>query len=206
MGCGASNEYSRVNTLPTESYAQRQRPRVQNHEYDYLFKILLVGDTGVGKSSLITRFVDDLYSDMFISTIGVDFKIRTADIDGSRVKMQIWDTAGQERFRTITSSYYRGSHGIIIVYDVCRLDTFQSISKWVKEIEKYSNGNCIKVVCGNKTDFKSETKVDRDMAESWCRTVGLSHFETSARTNYCVSDMFFTIAQMIKTKQGDFKE
>ena len=98
-----------------------------NTEYDYLFKLLIIGDSGVGKSCLLLRFADGTYTDSYISTIGVDFKIHTVNLDGKIIKLQIWDTAGQERFRTITSSYYRGAHGIIVVYDVTDQDTFSKL-------------------------------------------------------------------------------
>ncbi|CAM0958698.1 unnamed protein product [Alopecurus aequalis] len=105
-------------------------------EYDYLFKLLLIGDSSVGKSCLLLRFADDAYVDTYISTIGVDFKIRTVELDGKSVKLQIWDTAGQERFRTITSSYYRGAHGIIIVYDVTDMESFNNVKQWLSEIDR----------------------------------------------------------------------
>ena len=96
-------------------------------EYDYVFKLVLIGDSGVGKSCLLLRFADDTYTESHISTIGVDFKIRTIQLDGKTIKLQIWDTAGQERFRTITSSYYRGAHGIIVVYDTTDSETFEHV-------------------------------------------------------------------------------
>ena len=122
-------------------------------EYDYLFKILLIGDSGVGKSSVLGRFVDKVFTDTYISTIGVDFKIRTLNIDGKAVKLQIWDTAGQERFRTITTSYYRGVHAVILVYDVTDILSFNNISNWLKEVQRYAPDNAIKLLIGNKCDL-----------------------------------------------------
>ena len=110
--------------------------------YDYLFKLLLIGDSGVGKSSLLLRFSDDTYDTNFNSTIGVDFKIKTVDLDGKVVKLQIWDTAGQERFRTITCSYYRGAHGIIIVYDVTDTESFDNVKNGCKKSTKMQLKAC----------------------------------------------------------------
>merc|ERR1712023_164091 len=128
-------------------------------EYDYLFILVLIGDSGVGKSCLLLRFADDTYTDSYISTIGVDFKIRTIELDGKTVKLQIWDTAGQERFRTITSSYYRGAHGIIIVYDVTDKESFQNVKHWLQEIEKYANDGVVMLLVGNKSDLQSKKVV-----------------------------------------------
>ena len=100
-----------------------------HRDHDHLFKLLIIGDSGVGKSSLLVRFADNTFSGNYITTIGVDFKIRTIEINGERVKLQIWDTAGQERFRTITSTYYRGTHGVIVVYDVTSGDSFANVKR-----------------------------------------------------------------------------
>jgi small GTP-binding protein len=127
---------------------------------DYLFKVLLIGDSGVGKSCLLLRFSDDTYTDSFISTIGVDFKIRTVEIDGRTAKLQIWDTAGQERFRTITSSYYRGAHGIIVVYDVSDAESFSNVRTWLQEIEKYASDNVCRLLVGNKCDLAANRQVE----------------------------------------------
>jgi Ras-related protein Rab-1A len=121
---------------------------------------LLIGDSGVGKSCLLLRFADDTYTESFISTIGVDFKIRTIDLEGKTVKLQIWDTAGQERFRTITSSYYRGAHGIIVVYDITDTESFANVRMWLKEVDRYGSEGVSKLLVGNKSDLSARRVVE----------------------------------------------
>ncbi|CAN6475599.1 unnamed protein product [Victoria cruziana] len=136
-----------------------------SNEYDYLFKLLLIGDSSVGKSCLLLRFADDSYVDSYISTIGVDFKIRTMELDGKTIKLQIWDTAGQERFRTITSSYYRGAHGIIIVYDVTEKESFNNVKQWLNEIDRYASDTVCKLLVGNKCDLVNEKVIETQTAK-----------------------------------------
>ena len=123
-------------------------------EYDYLFKVLLIGNSGVGKSSLLLRFADDVFNDNFMPTIGVDFKIRTVDVDQKTIKLQIWDTAGQERFKTITSSYYKGAHGIIVTYDITDRESFSKVSEWMREVDKHAQENISRILVGNKKDLE----------------------------------------------------
>lgn len=169
-------------------------------DYDYLFKLLLIGDSGVGKSSLLLRFADDTYTESYISTIGVDFKIRTVDIEGKTVKLQIWDTAGQERFRTITSSYYRGAHGIIVVYDVTDDDSFNNVKQWLNEIDRYASENVNKLLVGNKSDLIQKKKVDFETATAFANEMSIPFLETSAKTATNVEQAFVTMAQEIKQR------
>jgi len=180
-----------------------QKSGVGSPEYDYLFKLLLIGDSGVGKSSLLLRFADNTFTESFISTIGVDFKIRTLEIDGNTVKLQIWDTAGQERFRTITSSYYRGAHGIIVVYDVTNPETFNNVQKWLQEIERYACETVHKLLVGNKCDLVSERKVSSDDAREFADQLNLVFLETSAKDSTNVEEAFSKMARSIKEKLED---
>jgi len=165
--------------------------------YDHLFKILMVGDSGVGKSSLLLRFTDDTFSGNFISTIGVDFKIRTTEIDGKTIKMQIWDTAGQERFRTITSSYYRGAHGVILVYDVTDQVTFNNARQWLTEIDRYSCGHIAKLLVGNKTDLSSQRVIDTNVGKEFAKQFNMQFFEASAKDGSNVEKCFLMLVRTI---------
>lgn len=170
-------------------------------EYDHLFKLLIIGDSGVGKSSLLLRFADNTFTGNYITTIGVDFKIRTVDIDGEKVKLQIWDTAGQERFRTITSTYYRGTHGVIVVYDVTSGDSFANVKRWLHEIEQ----NCEvvnRILVGNKNDTPDRKVVLTEDAQRFADQMAIQLFETSAKENINVEEMFLAITrQVLRTKK-----
>ncbi|KAH1149213.1 hypothetical protein GYH30_043689 [Glycine max] len=171
-----------------------------SNEYDYLFKLLLIGDSSVGKSCLLLRFADDSYVDSYISTIGVDFKIRTVELEGKTVKLQIWDTAGQERFRTITSSYYRGAHGIIIVYDVTEMESFNNVKQWLNEIDRYANDTVCKLLVGNKSDLVDNKVVDSLTAKAFADELGIPFLETSAKDSINVEQAFLTMTAEIKKK------
>jgi len=169
-------------------------------EYDYLFKLLLIGDSGVGKSCLLLRFADDTYTESYISTIGVDFKIRTIELDGKTIKLQIWDTAGQERFRTITSSYYRGAHGIIVVYDVTDNESFNNVKQWLHEIDRYACENVNKLLVGNKSDLTAKRVVSTEQGKEFAESLGIEFLETSAKVSTNVEQAFLTMASQIKAR------
>ncbi len=165
-------------------------------DYDYMYKVLLVGDSAVGKSSLILQFTDGVFSETFISTIGVDFKIRTVTVHDKRHKLQIWDTAGQERFRTITSAYYRGAHGIFIVYDVTAPLTFEHVTLWSAEITRNADRNrapAVKILVGNKVDRDEARAVTRDAGAKAADRFGMQFVEVSAKAGGPALDGMFTL-------------
>ncbi|XP_030221264.1 ras-related protein Rab-8B isoform X1 [Gadus morhua] len=193
--------------------------------YDYLFKLLLIGDSGVGKTCLLFRFSEDAFNTTFISTIGIDFKIRTIELNGKRVKLQIWDTAGQERFRTITTAYYRGAMGIMLVYDICNEKSFENIKNWIRNIEEHASSDVEKMILGNKCDISDRRQVSKDRGEKVSRITpldpalvqvsnvtnvvfilyftklaidyGIKFLETSAKSSLNVEEAFYTIARDI---------
>lgn len=167
--------------------------------YDSIMKILLIGDSGVGKSCLLVRFVEDKFSPSFITTIGIDFKIKTVDINGKKVKLQLWDTAGQERFRTITTAYYRGAMGIILVYDVTDERTFTNIRQWFKTVSEHANDDAQLLLVGNKSDMDTRV-VTTEQGEGLAKELGIPFIESSAKDDSNVNDIFFTLAKLIQDK------
>ncbi|XAR65811.1 Small monomeric GTPase [Bertholletia excelsa] len=170
----------------------------QSDSYNLSFKILLVGDAGVGKNSLLVSFISNAVDDL-APTIGVDFKIKLLTVGGKRLKLTIWDTAGHERFRTLTSSYYRGAQGIILVYDITRRETFTSLSDvWSKSVDLYStNQDCVKMLVGNKVDRESERAVSREEGIDLAKQLGGLFLECSAKTGENVERCFEELALKI---------
>lgn len=176
--------------------------------YDLLFKLLLIGDSGVGKTCILFRFSDDAFTSTFISTIGIDFKIKTVELRGKKIKLQIWDTAGQERFHTITTSYYRGAMGIMLVYDITNEKSFENIVKWLRNIDEHANEDVEKMILGNKKDMADKRVVSTERGLAIAREHGIRFMETSAKENLNISQAFNELAEAIldKTPGRDAQE
>ncbi|KAL0966853.1 hypothetical protein UPYG_G00300970 [Umbra pygmaea] len=166
-------------------------------------KILIIGESGVGKSSLLLRFTDDTFDPELAATIGVDFKVKTIAVDGNRAKLAIWDTAGQERFRTLTPSYYRGAQGVILVYDVTKRDTFTRLENWLNELETYCTRNdLVKMLVGNKIDREENRVVDRNEGLKFARKHSMLFIEASAKTRDGVQCAFEELVEKILQTPG----
>jgi len=162
-------------------------------------KLLLIGNSSVGKSSLLLRFSDEqwLPEDESSATIGVDFRVHKMEVNGKRVKLSIWDTAGQERFRTITSSYYRGAQGIILVYDVSNRESFEALPRWYSELETYVSSSVVKILVGNKVDKEFSRQVPVAEAQQFASRMSTLFIETSAKTSVGVKEVFQEVVEKI---------
>ncbi|KAI3463056.1 hypothetical protein Pfo_019719 [Paulownia fortunei] len=174
--------------------------------YDYLFKYIIIGDTGVGKSCLLLQFTDKRFQPVHDLTIGVEFGARMVTIDGRPIKLQIWDTAGQESFRSITRSYYRGAAGALLVYDITRRETFNHLASWLEDARQHANPNMTIMLVGNKSDLAHRRAVSKEEGEQFAKENGLLFLEASARTAQNVEEAFAKTSAKIlqKIQEGVF--
>lgn len=165
----------------------------RDDEYDYLFKVVLIGDSGVGKSNLLSRFTRNEFNLESKSTIGVEFATRSIQVDGKTIKAQIWDTAGQERYRAITSAYYRGAVGALLVYDIAKHLTYENVERWLRELRDHADANIVIMLVGNKCDLRHLRAVSTDKAKTFAEQNNLSFIETSALDSTNVETAFHNI-------------
>ena len=162
----------------------------ENNNYDMIFKIVLIGDSSVGKTNILSKYISDEYDPDTQATIGVELSTKNYTFDNNEVKVQIWDTAGQEKYRSITSSYYKGAHGCLLVYDITRKVTFENIDKWLAEIKLSSNNEINMVLIGNKCDLEDKREVSIEEAQNIAKLLNLAFMETSALNGTNVEKAF----------------
>ncbi|KAG8194184.1 hypothetical protein JTE90_002388 [Oedothorax gibbosus] len=165
------------------------------------YKILVLGDSNVGKTCIVHRFCDETYYDTYISTIGIDFKQKIVNLDGMPVKLQIWDTAGQERFRTLTTAYYRGAMGILVMYDVTNMDSFNHLSYWFRNVEENASPDVVKVLVGNKCENPHQRVIDQDHGRKIAESCDVPFFECSCKDDVNIDEIFLTVARMIREQR-----
>ena len=173
---------------------------------DVLFKILLIGDSGVGKTSVIMRYTKKLFNEDYLNSIGVDFKSKDLYIEEKKIKLQIWDTAGQERFRTITSSYYRGAHAIAVVFDLTKRQSYDHVKRWMEDINKYAKENVLKFLVGNKSDLKDEIQVSYEEARALASQMKTTYFSVSAKKNENINEFFEAATKLFLIKFDLYEE
>ncbi|MFX1509537.1 MAG: Rab family GTPase [Promethearchaeota archaeon] len=169
--------------------------------FDYLFKVVLVGDAEVGKTSLTTRFAYGTFTDGYISTLGVDFIVKSLPLNNYIVKLQAWDTAGQERYAGVRPIYYRGAKGALLVFDITMRQSFVNVDKWYDQIRKFSGNDVPIILVGNKIDLVDSRVISTDEVQAYAAQKGMPYFETSAKTDYAVNEVFQKLAEVILSKE-----
>ena len=172
------------------------------NNFSVFFKILLIGDLGVGKSCVILRYVEGDFPGNIMSSIGVDFKTKQIELDEHSIKMQIWDTAGHEKFRTITTSYYKSAQAIILLYDITQKSSFDHIRNWITEIDKFGKQGVLKVIVGNKLDLENNRKISKEDAENLALKYGVKLWEVSAKDNTNIEEMFVDTIKTLLEKNS----
>ena len=168
------------------------------------YKVLLLGNSSVGKTCILIRFSEDTFNDNYEVTIGLNYRIKTITLDNTPIKMQIWDTSGEEKFKAIAKNFYRGAHGVLLVYDICQKNSFLDVKSWIEQIiENADNDDIVMILCGNKCDNEKERKISKEEGENLAKNYGIPFFECSAKNNFNINEIFETMAQKIYTKVGN---
>ncbi|XP_056466934.1 RAB3D, member RAS oncogene family, b [Gadus macrocephalus] len=194
----ASND-SRLQQPPTQKDAADQN-------FDYMFKLLIIGNSSVGKTSFLFRYADDSFTSAFVSTVGIDFKVKTVFRNDKRIKLQIWDTAGQERYRTITTAYYRGAMGFLLMYDITNQESFNAVQDWATQIKTYSWDNAQVIMVGNKCDLEDDRIVPTEDSQRLAEELGFQFFEASAKDHINVKQVFERLVDIICEKMSESLE
>ena len=172
-----------------------------------VYKVLLLGDSTVGKTCFLMKYTDKTFQDIHMATIGLDYRLRSMKLkSGKSIKLQIWDTAGQDRFRAITKNYYKGSHGIILIYDITNTQSFENVKTWVNQIREEASSNVIIYIAGNKVDMEDERKVDRDDGEKLAEELGFPFVETSAKNGININETFEDLVERIDKVYGNLTQ
>ena len=169
-----------------------------------VYKVLLLGDSTVGKTCFLMKYTDKTFQDIHMATIGLDYRLKSMKLkSGKNIKLQIWDTAGQDRFRAITKNYYKGSHGIILIYDVTNLQTFENVKTWVNQIREEASPNVVIYIAGNKIDIEDERKVEKESGEKLAEEFGFPFVETSAKNGININETFEDLVERIDKVYGN---
>ena len=179
--------------------AAEENTAKQGKTYDHLFKLVLVGDYDVGKQELIKRFVEGYFQGKYVTNVAVDLRVKTVEVDGKKIKLQLWDTVGNERFRSLTSAYFRGAHGVLLVYDVGNAKSFGSVSEWNRQVAQYGSPDVNRVLVANRCHQETR-EVSQVAGEELARELGYKFFEVSAQTGQNVQELFLTAATDIKLR------
>ncbi|CAF1463196.1 unnamed protein product [Rotaria magnacalcarata] len=178
---------------------------VNDVEYNYLFKILIIGDSGVGKTAILQRFSQNYFSAEYLATIGVDFQIRTIDVNSKLCKLQVWDTAGQDRFKCVVSSFYRGAHGVMVCFDITDLQSFRNVNNWLEEVKRYCQENTPVYLVGTKSDLQAKRMVTYSTIKAYADERNISYIETSSKTSENVDNCFSTFATELVKHSDEWK-
>ena len=183
---------------PTDSGANNQSV-VYNS-----YKVLLLGNSYVGKTCILLRFSEDIFKENYDVTIGLNYRIKSMTVENNPIKMQIWDTSGEEKFKAIAKNFYRGAHGVLLVYDICQKNSFLDVKSWIEQIiENADNDDIVMILCGNKCDNEKERKISKEEEENLAKNYWIPFFECSAKNNFNINEIFETMAQKIYTKVGN---